>query len=163
MAGKSFSLDPDNRTAHQTTNMMAVHVNTALQKVFATNESMTITREPFSWTGRPADDIRVQTLPERTIEGVRAQGVRRTTTIAAGSIGNELPIESVSEEWTSPDLKVLVLTEHRDPRMGTSTYRVTNINRAEPDAYLFEVPADYTVTPATNVLKPIQVRPAQPR
>ena len=51
----------------------------------------------------------------------------------------------MSEEWTSPDLKVLVLTEHRDPRMGTSTYRVTNINRAEPDAYLFEVPADYTV------------------
>jgi hypothetical protein len=163
VAGRSYSLDPDNRTAQQTTNMMAVHVNTALQRVFAINESMTITREPFNWTRRPADEIRVQNLPERTIEGVRAQGVRRTTTIAAGAIGNELPIEIVSEEWTSPDLKVLVLTEHRDPRMGTSTYRVTNINRAEPDAYLFEVPADYTVTPSTEGLKRIQARPVQPR
>ena len=163
VAGRSYSLDPDNRTAQQTTNMMAIHINTALQKVRVMNESMAISREPFNWTRRPADDLRVQTLPERTIEGVRAQGVRRTTTIAAGSIGNELPIEIVSEEWTSPDLQVLVLTEHRDPRMGTSTYRVTNINRAEPDAYLFEVPADYTVMPAGDVLKRIQVRPVEPR
>jgi hypothetical protein len=159
VTGRSYSLDPDNRSAQQTTNVMAVHVNTALQKVFATNESMTITREPFNWTRRPADDIRVQALPERTIEGVRAQGVRRTTTIAAGSIGNELPIEIVSEEWTSPDLKVLVLTEHRDPRMGTSTYRVTNINRAEPDAYLFEVPADYTLHPVEGLKKILPARP----
>jgi hypothetical protein len=163
VAGRSYSLDSDNRTAQQTTNMMAVHVNTALQKVLVINGSMTISGESGKSTRRPADDLRVQTLPERTIEGVRAQGVRRTTTIAAGSIGNELPIEIVSEEWTSPDLKVLVLTEHRDPRMGTSTYRVTNINRAEPDAYLFEVPADFTVTPSGDVLKPIQLRPVQPR
>src|SRR5690349_19951808 len=124
---------------------------------------MTITREPFKRTRRPADELRVQNLPELSIEGVHAQGERLTTTIAAGAIGNEVPIEIVSEEWTSPDLKVLVLNEHRDPRMGTSTYRVTNVNRSEPDAYLFEVPADYTVTPSTVGLKRIQARPVQPR
>jgi len=155
IAGTSYSLDADNRTARQTPNMSAIHVNTAVQKVFALNGSIAVA--PFNWTGR-AEDVRVQPLPERTIEGVRAEGVRRTTTIAAGAIGNELPIEIVSEEWTSPDLKVLVLTEHRDPRMGTSTYRVTNINRAEPDAYLFEVPADYTVQQLPDRLKKILPR-----
>ena len=154
VAGTSYSLDADNRTARQTPGMMAIHVNTAVQRVFELNGSIAMAREPFNWAGR-AEDVRVQTLPERTIEGVRAQGVRRTTTIAAGAIGNELPIEIVSEEWTSPDLKVLVLTEHRDPRMGTSTYRVTNINRAEPDAYLFEVPADYTVQQLPDRLKKV--------
>ena len=88
------------------------------------------------------------------IEGVRAEGTRRTTTIAAGAIGNELPIEIVSEEWTSPDLNVLVMTERRDPRLGTSTYRLENIIRVEPDRYLFEVPSDYTLAPAGISRKP---------
>ena len=85
---------------------------------------------------------------------LRALGTRRTTTIAAGAIGNELPIEIVSEEWTSPDLKVLVMTERRDPRLGTSTYRLVNIIRAEPDRYLFEVPSDYTLAPTGFIRKP---------
>jgi len=55
------------------------------------------------------------------------------------------PITITSEEWTSPDLKVLVMTHHSDPRSGESTYRLTNIIRAEPDRSLFMVPPDYTV------------------
>ena len=54
-------------------------------------------------------------------------GTRTTTTIAAGSIGNEQPIQIVSEQWFSPDLKVLVMTKHSDPRSGETTYRLTNI------------------------------------
>jgi hypothetical protein len=101
------------------------------------------------------EQSRVEQLPQRVIEGVRANGIRRTTTIAAGAIGNELPIEIVSEEWTSPELKIFVLTERRDPRVGTSTYRVANINRAEPDRYLFEVPSDYTVNQTGLIRKPL--------
>ena len=37
------------------------------------------------------------------------------------------------------------MTRHNDPRMGESSYRLTNIVRAEPDGSLFMVPADYTV------------------
>jgi len=32
-----------------------------------------------------------------------------------------------------------------DPRFGTTTYTVTNVQRTEPAATLFTVPADYTV------------------
>jgi hypothetical protein len=84
-------------------------------------------------------------LGQQVIEGVLATGTRRTTVIEAGAIGNEQPINIVSEEWFSPDLQVLVLTKHSDPRVGETTFRLSSIVRAEPARTLFEVPADYTL------------------
>ena len=84
-------------------------------------------------------------LEHKTIDGLAVEGRQRTETIPAGQIGNDLPITITSEEWTSTDLKVLVLTKHNDPRTGESTYRLTNVVRAEPDPSLFMVPPDYTV------------------
>src|SRR5215510_11368922 len=84
-------------------------------------------------------------LGKQTIEGVEAEGTRTTITIPAGEIGNERPIEIVSERWYSPELQLFVMTHHSDPRTGETTYRLTNINRAEPAKSLFEVPAGYTV------------------
>jgi hypothetical protein len=34
----------------------------------------------------------------------------------------------------------MVLRKHSDPRMGESTYRLTDIKRTEPDASLFQAP-----------------------
>jgi hypothetical protein len=51
----------------------------------------------------------------------------------------------VSEEWFSPELQVLVLTKHSDPRVGETTYRLGNISRTEPAKSLFELPAGYTI------------------
>jgi len=84
-------------------------------------------------------------LPDRFIEGVAATGIRRTSTIEKGEIGNEQPIRIVSEEWRSSDLQILVLTDLIDPRTGRTTYRLLNITRGEPDPALFQVPADYTL------------------
>jgi len=84
-------------------------------------------------------------LERRTMEGIAVEGRKNTSTIPAGQIGNEQPITIVSEEWRSPELKVLVMTHHSDPRMGESSYRLTNIIRGEPDPSLFQVPAGYTV------------------
>jgi len=84
-------------------------------------------------------------LGKQTIEGVEAEGTRTTITIPAGEIGNERPIEIVSERWYSPELQLVVMTRHSDPRTGETTYKLTNINRAEPAKSLFEVPAGYTV------------------
>jgi len=86
-----------------------------------------------------------EALPARTIEGVRVEGRRMTKTIAAGAIGNEWPITIVSEEWTSPDLQVLVLTDRKDPRNGDSSYKLQGILRGDPSPSLFQVPSDYEV------------------
>jgi hypothetical protein len=84
-------------------------------------------------------------LEHKTIEGVAVEGRKTTSTIPAGKVGNEQPILVTSEEWSSTDLKVLVLTRYSDPRTGESSYRLTNIVRAEPDHALFTVPSDYTI------------------
>ena len=86
-----------------------------------------------------------ESLGAQTIEGVRAEGTRTTVTLPAGSIGNDLPIDIVSERWYSPELQTVVMTKRNDPRMGETVYRLTNLSRSEPARSLFEAPADYTV------------------
>jgi hypothetical protein len=76
---------------------------------------------------------------------VNAQGTRHTRTIPAGQIGNDKPITIVSEHWYSNDLQMVVMSKRSDPRFGDTTYKLTNIQRQEPAASLFTVPADYTV------------------
>ena len=91
-----------------------------------------------------ANEVKEQ-LGKQNIEGVEAEGTRTTVTIAAGEIGNERAIEIVSERWYSPELQLVVMTRNSDPRTGETTYKLTNINRAEPAKSLFEVPSDYTI------------------
>jgi hypothetical protein len=93
----------------------------------------------------PADNEVTEQLGKQSIEGVEAEGTRTTVTIPAGEIGNDRAIEIVSERWYSPELQMVVMTRHSDPRSGETTYRLTNINRTEPAKSFFEVPADYTV------------------
>jgi hypothetical protein len=89
-----------------------------------------------------------ESLGTQTIEGVMAEGTRSTTTIPAGQIGNERPIEIVSERWFSPELKVLVLSRQSDPRFGETIYRLSNIVLGNPEPSLFEVPSDFEVVEA---------------
>jgi hypothetical protein len=84
-------------------------------------------------------------LGKQMIEGVEAEGTRTTITIPVGDIGNERPIEIVSERWYSPELQLVVMSRHSDPRTGETTYKLTNINRAEPMKSLFEVPPGFNV------------------
>jgi hypothetical protein len=92
-----------------------------------------------------AEQVTTQDLGSRMIEGVKAQGTRTTTTIAAGAIGNVRPNEIVSERWFSPELQMPVLVTRRDPRNGETTYRLTNILRGEQQEGLFTVPAGYDI------------------
>jgi hypothetical protein len=96
-------------------------------------------------TALESKNAKKESLGKQNIEGVEAEGTRYTITIAAGEIGNEAPINIVSESWYSSELQTVVMSRHSDPRMGENTYRLTNINRSEPPHSLFELPSDYTV------------------
>jgi hypothetical protein len=85
-------------------------------------------------------------LGTQTINGVAAQGTRITRTIPAGEFGNVKPIVIVTERWYSSELQTYVMTKKTDPVMGDTVTQLTNIQRAEPDASLFKVPADYAVS-----------------
>jgi hypothetical protein len=108
--------------------------------------------------GTAESEARTEKLGERNIEGVRAEGTLTKVVIPAGAIGNELPIEVVSERWYSPELQVVVMTRRSDPRFGETTYRLTNIVRGEPSPELFEVPSGYRVEEP----KMMKARPPKP-
>lgn len=93
-----------------------------------------------------ADPVKTESLGKQMIEGVEAEGTRSTITIPAGRVGNDRPLEIVSERWYSPELQVVVLSKHKDPFAGENVYRLTNISRDEPALNLFEVPAGYSIT-----------------
>ena len=84
-------------------------------------------------------------LGGKTIAGVYAEGTRTTTTIPEGAEGNDRPMTIVNETWRSPELKITVLSVNDDPRSGKRTTEVTDLDRAEPDPGVFQVPEGYTV------------------
>ena len=90
-------------------------------------------------------EAKKEPLGKQHLEGVECEGTRETTTIPAGEMGNELPINIITESWYSPELQVTVLRKFNDPRYGEDVFRLTNINRTEPSKDLFTVPSDYTV------------------
>lgn len=109
------------------------------------------------------EDSNVQTvsLGTKTIDGLTVQGTRRTRTIPVGQIGNDRPIVITRDEWYSPDLQMVISSTRSDPRFGTTTYQLTNINRAEPPQSLFMVPPDYTVAPG-GMMKRRFAKPGEP-
>ena len=90
-----------------------------------------------------AKNAKVDQLGKKVIEGVECTGSRTTVTLAAGTIGNERPIDTVTETWTSTELQTAVQTRRSDPRTGETSFKLTNVRRGEPLRTLFEVPADY--------------------
>jgi hypothetical protein len=88
---------------------------------------------------------KTESLGTKNIEGIDVEGSRTTTTIPAGTIGNERAIEIVYEKWYSKDLQLIIFSRHNDPGFGEQTYRLTNINRTDPATTLFSPPPDFKV------------------
>jgi hypothetical protein len=95
----------------------------------------------------PGVQVKVEKLEGKTILGMYAVGRRVTRTRPPGTIGNDKTIVSVAERWVSPDLKIMLATSLNDPR-ELQTRTVTQLDRGEPDAGLFQVPDGFTVTEA---------------
>ena len=55
------------------------------------------------------------------------------------------PFVSTVDTWTSPELKVIVMSETRTSNGDHHVTRLENIVRTEPSAALFQVPSGYAV------------------
>ncbi len=134
VAGKRYMLNPDSKTAREMPMHGPRHADTS------GGEQMNA--RMMGGHGEPGAVTKEQ-LGSKVVNGMQAEGVRVTRTIPAGAIGNEKPIEVVTERWYSPDLQIAVMTVHTDPMMGTVTTKLVNVVRGDPDASLFQVPSDY--------------------
>ena len=140
VAGAHYMLNPDKKVAYKMTLPAGGGAgNTAKSQGFA--QKMQARQQQEEASGA----LKVDSLGTQVINGVSAEGTRTTRTIAAGEIGNSAPIQIVSERWYSPDLQTVVQSTRTDPRFGTTTFSLTNVQKTEPAGTLFTVPADYTV------------------
>jgi hypothetical protein len=90
-------------------------------------------------------EVVTTSLGTQMINGISAEGTRYTRTIPAGEMGNEKAITIVKEKWYSSELQMVVMTKRNDPFRGDTVSQLTNIQRQEPAATMFQVPADYSV------------------
>lgn len=136
VAGVSYALNPSNRTVSKL-------AEPGRGRGGRNGKQPPAADAPRRGRGINAGESKTEALGRQTMEGVGADGSRVTQTIPAGAMGNELPIQVVTERWYSPDLHMDVLMRRNDPRYGETVTRLINISRAEPSHTLFEPPADY--------------------
>ena len=141
VAGVHYMLNPDKKIADKM--IFQGHGGNAVNgdKAQAFHQKMQAREQQEVASGA----LKTESLGTQMVNGVNADGTRTTHTIAAGEIGNDKPIQVVSERWYSADLQTVVKSTRTDPRFGTTTFSLSNIQKAEPAAALFAVPSDYTV------------------
>lgn len=88
---------------------------------------------------------KTESLGTKTIEDVPVTGTRTTSTIPAGTIGNDKDLIITRETWYSPELKLVIQSTQNDPRFGQTTYSLKDIQQGPPDEALFQVPPDYKI------------------
>lgn len=148
VAQTSYTLDLTNKTARKLPGLPVVagQPGTAVIKMGAVSTDQMPGPGFFiqkTMIASEQDQITTENLGSQTMEGVLVNGERTTHVIPAGEIGNEKPINIVTEVWTSPDLKTVIYSKRSDPRMGEQIFQLTNVLRGEPDPSLFTVPADF--------------------
>jgi len=163
VAGANYTLNPQARTAEKMPGMnplkgaVSIQIRNAAgatvsEESRGAGAGISVSPRMILNGAPPAEPAKIEDLGTQMIEGVLATGKRETRTIAAGQIGNSAAIQIVDETWYSPDLRMNVMTRHNDPRQGETVYKLTNVQRTEPDPSLFQVPADYQVREAGKIL-----------
>jgi TonB family protein len=141
-AGVQYILEPSHKIAHRF-------------RLAPVSTQQTVIAQPAIAFPIPAGSkTEVEDLGAWVIEGLRAEGVRRsiripTGKIAAGAIAlgddSDRSLVIVEETWTAPDLQIVVREKLYDPRWGESTTELIKIRAGEQAAGLFQVPPDYRV------------------
>jgi len=143
VAARQYILEPDRKIARMMQRPANGRHGGGAGAGAGSNPDFTPSNGPRGQNNR--NNVTTESLGTQTINGVQAEGTRTTHTIPAGAIGNSNPIVITTERWFSTSLQTVVMIKRTDPRMGNTTFQLTNIQTQEPDASLFQVPSDYTV------------------
>jgi hypothetical protein len=108
---------------------------------------------------RPNDpSVTESDLGTQLIGTVELKGIRKARTIPATLSNTGQPVVIDDEYWYSPDLSVYMIIKHDDPRTGEQIVAVSEVDRHEPPAAKFAIPADCKVVDET----PPPPQPRQP-
>jgi hypothetical protein len=105
-----------------------------------------------------SDEPKVATLPvnvthasedlgEKRVDGLLVRGVRYITP----SVSDDGTRRTLTAEvWTSPELQVVVMSKFFNQQASDHVDRLVHLTRTEPEAALFEVPAEYQIHEETT-------------
>lgn len=113
----------------------------------AFNEAMQV---EYRAQGQSQIESKNESLGKSTILGECATGFRNTSTIPAGTIGNDTDIQTSTENWFAPKIGLQLKNVVDDPRMGHMVDEVTELHVGDPDPSMFQPPADYQVFDLTR-------------
>jgi hypothetical protein len=138
VTGEIDMLFPEGKVASvmQRSGMKVVDVPATQPEIFTWFSNVRIGPNEPGWSAPVS-------LGEKSIEGLRAVGTQKTYTLAAGAAFNEKAVTITVEQWSSPDLGVILMKTTRASAGGEVRYSLQDIVQAEPSADLFKVPADY--------------------
>jgi len=127
----------------------------------------TLPHRSFCSTRLPLENksplMTVEDLGIQNIEGVQAHGVRmRRSPISTADSGVASFGDTITDRWCSDELSAVVLTVTENSKTGRkTTIAMKNIERTEPDASLFQIPQDYSITESVAEPHPaVRTRPA---
>jgi TonB family protein len=142
-AGVEYILEPLHKIAHRFS-------------VSAAAPSAAIVAPPSIAFPAPAGSkAEIEDLGAWVIQGLRAEGVRRTVRVPASPLpqgavavgeDGDRSLVLVEETWTAPELHIVVRQKLYDPRWGESTTELLKLRAGEQTLALFQVPPDYHVT-----------------
>jgi hypothetical protein len=110
-------------------------------------------------TGPLANNAGYQThedLGVRYVEGLDCTGSRDVTTYNKGVFGNDRPVVSTREFWHSARIGINLISLVSGPHVGDQSFKVTDVNLAEPDPSLFQLPAGFAVVDRRHSSQPAQ-------
>lgn len=116
-----------------------------LKKLRVLVSPLPLEEDPLTRASHQKNKTTTGDLGTKTIAGVTATGTRMLTTIPAWTMGNPSDLVLRREVWISQELQLVLAESDEDPLSGTREVEITSIERAEPQATVFQPPADLPV------------------
>jgi hypothetical protein len=95
-------------------------------------------------------------LGVRYVEGLDCTGTRDVTTYVKGVFGNDRPVAATREFWHSDRIGINLISHVSGPDVGDQSFKVTDVNLAEPDPALFQLPKGSIVIDRRRSAQPAQ-------
>jgi len=138
VTGEIDQLFPSGKVASvmQRTGMKVVDTPVTVPEIRATFAGMRLGPQDPGWSAPVS-------LGEKTLDGIHVVGSQRVYIVAAGKAGNSKAVTLTVQQWSSPELGIIVDKLETATTGGVYHYHLTQLIQAEPDPALFTVPADY--------------------
>ena len=105
-------------------------------------------------------NVTEEDLGTSAMGGLEVVGTRVARVFPEGTVGNDRSFVSVEELWHSDELDVNIQVKRTDPRWGTRTTTLSEVNLGEPDASYFQIPEGYRIEDRQMPPPQPQVEPA---